>query len=113
MPDKPRLQKQETEYSCGPASLRMVLESHGLSKTEAELRELTNCSVLGTEPPDIVLAARVLGFRETRECNLNLEELSEQLGSGIYPIVCIGVRFDSDLRPQPHYAVVTAVSKGQ
>ena len=111
MPDRPPLQKQETEYSCGPACLRMVLESHGVSKTEAELRKLTGCTVLGTTPSNIVLAARVLGLRETREYNLNLEELSEQLGSGIYPIVCIGVRFDSDLRPQPHCAVVTAVSE--
>ena len=111
MPDKPRLQQQETEYSCGPASLRMILESHGVSKTEAELRKLTGCTVLGTTPPNIVLAARALGFLETRKYYLNLEELSEQLSSGIYPIVCIGVQFDSDVRPQPHCAVVTVVSE--
>jgi ABC-type bacteriocin/lantibiotic exporter with double-glycine peptidase domain len=93
----------------------MVLEAYGLSKTEGELRDLTNCSevLLGTEAWDIVLAARSLGFSETRKHNLNLEELSEQVVSGIYPIVFMRLRLSQDLQPQEHYAVVTAVSERQ
>ena len=88
MPDKPRLQKQE-------------------------IRELTDCTVDGTTALNIVLAARSLGFPKTRKYNLLIEELAEQIRSVTYPIVFVGARLDSDLRPQPHYAVVTAVSKGQ
>ena len=113
MPDRPRLQKQETEYSCGPACLRMVLEAYGLSKTEGELRELTNCTVLGTTAWDVVLAARALGFPSTRKYTVNLEELREQIISGLYPIVFVRARLRLDLRRQEHYAVVTAASETQ
>lgn len=111
MPDRPRLLKQETEYSCGPACLRMVLEAYGISRTEAELRELTNCSVLGTEPLNIVGAARGLGFATTGMFTLNLEQLSEKIGVGLYPIVLIRARLGPDLPRDWHCVVCTAVSE--
>ena len=91
----------------------MVLEAYGISKTEDELREVTNCLVSGTTAFSIVLAARDLGFPGTRKYNLKLEELREQIGSEIYPIVQLAVRLGPDLRPQNHYAVVAAISPTQ
>ncbi len=43
MPVRPPYYKQETEYSCMAACLRMVLEHLGVVKTEKELRVLTDC----------------------------------------------------------------------
>ena len=64
MPDKPRLHKQETNYSCAPACLKMALESLGVTKSEQELRELCDCTFDseflpgGTEEFKLVMAAK-------------------------------------------------------
>ena len=111
MPDRPRLHKQETVYSCGPACLRMVLEAFGLSKTEGELRELTNCTLEGTTPDGIVTAARVLGFAATRVYTPTFEELSQQIAVGLYPIVSMYSRLEPGLPPDWHCVVSAGVSE--
>jgi ABC-type bacteriocin/lantibiotic exporter with double-glycine peptidase domain len=40
----------------------MVLSHLDVSKSEAELRELCDCMILGTAAVELVLAARKLGF---------------------------------------------------
>lgn len=71
MPETPPFDKQETDYSCVPACLRMVLASLGVFKTEQELRELCDCTVLeGTSALKAVDAARASGFKNTQKRNL-------------------------------------------
>lgn len=90
MPAKPPLYRQETEYSCAPACLRMVLASFGLLKTEQELCVLCDCTACGTDAFKLVEAARKLGFTNTRKYNnLTLDELRAELERGLYPIVYV------------------------
>jgi ABC-type bacteriocin/lantibiotic exporter with double-glycine peptidase domain len=93
MKSKPRFHKQETRYSCVPASLRMVLGSFGLEITERELRVLCDCTPFnGTNALQAVDAARQLGFTGTTKHNLTLADLRELLAAGDFPIVFVDLR---------------------
>ncbi|HXG68070.1 MAG TPA: cysteine peptidase family C39 domain-containing protein [Blastocatellia bacterium] len=100
------LHRQETEYSCAPACLKMVLESLGTIKTEEELRNLTDCTLSGTHALSLVEAARKLGFSGTRKYSLTFEELKEVLHEGLYPIVYLRAELSEGQMPQMHAVVV-------
>jgi len=58
----------------------MVLASLGVFKTEQELRELCDCTVLeGTSALKAVDAARASGFKNTRKRNLIFDDLISEL----------------------------------
>ena len=99
---------QETDYSCAPACLRWVLAQYGVVKTEEELRELSDCTFLGTSALNLVDAARQLGFAGTRKYNLTFDQLVDEVERGIFPIVylCLtGI--------QEHAVVVVAVKESE
>lgn len=110
MSPKPPLYRQETEYSCAPACLRMVLAVRGIHKTEQELRDLCDSTTLGTYSLGLIEAARKLGFLNSRKYNLTLAELKEQLERGLFPIVYIRTRLTPDSLPQEHAVVVIEVA---
>jgi len=87
MPLKPQFYKQETLYSCVPACLRMVLSSYEFLISEAELRSRCDCTEFGTDPFLAVLAARELGFENTRTHTLTLSQLAVLITDEIYPYV--------------------------
>ncbi|MCI0489217.1 MAG: cysteine peptidase family C39 domain-containing protein [Blastocatellia bacterium] len=97
---------QETEYSCAPASLKMMLESLGVIKTEEELRGLADCTLSGTDAFNLVEAARKSGFSGTRKYSLTFEELKEVLDEGLYPIVYLRTELSQVQVPQSHTVVV-------
>jgi ABC-type bacteriocin/lantibiotic exporter with double-glycine peptidase domain len=113
MPEKPPLYEQETKYSCAPACLRMVLAALGLLKTEEEIREDCDCTILGTFADDLVRVAKKYGFANTRKDYLSLTDLKKQLDLGLYPIVYIGVRAYSHSRPEEHAAVVIKINENK
>src|SRR3989442_7882841 len=85
-----KLYKQETRYSCAPACLRMVLSAWGVEVEEAELRQLADCSPLGTDAFQLVEAARALGFTATRKYTLaSVDDLARLVDDGFFPIVYI------------------------
>ena len=51
--------KQKTDYRCGPASLRMLLGSHGYAFSENELARLALTSTEGTSRGEMVTATRI------------------------------------------------------
>ncbi|MEK6893462.1 MAG: peptidase C39 family protein [Nanoarchaeota archaeon] len=54
---------QHTEYSCGPASLSMVLEFFGVEEREEKLRKLEHTTRKdGTKHRYMILCARKEGF---------------------------------------------------
>ena len=57
MSDRPPYHPQETEYSCGAACLRMVLQHLGVVRTEAELRALTDSEFGGNFHLDTAVEA--------------------------------------------------------
>lgn len=83
--------KQETPYSCVPACLRMVLSDFEVDISEAELRQLCDCTPFGTEALKAVDAVRNLGFSRTVKCTLTIDELFAQLKANLYPIVFINL----------------------
>jgi len=83
-----KLHKQETDYSCGPASLKMVLEHFGVEKSEEELIKLTGAKAgLGCTPNDLVRAARELGFDAEYIPTSSLEEVEKLMNEGVMVIV--------------------------
>ena len=66
----------------------MVLSSFGIEMDEIQLRDLTDCTPLGTDAFQLVEAARQLGFPSSRKYTLtSIEELARLLDEGVFPIV--------------------------
>ena len=83
--------RQEKEYSCVPACLKMVLMALGLVLSEAELRERCDCTPFGTEALRVVDIARDLGFLNTIKATVTSAELEHQWSLGLYPIVFVNL----------------------
>jgi ABC-type bacteriocin/lantibiotic exporter with double-glycine peptidase domain len=105
---KVTLHKQETDFSCGPASLKMVLGHFGLEKEERELIELTGAQAgLGCHPTTIVNAAKKLGFDAEYVDHSSLDEIKERMDKGEMIIVDW---FSPEVNG--HYSVVVEVTDG-
>lgn len=87
----------------------MVLDHFGVTKSEAELRELCDCTIFGTAAVELVRAARRLGFTDSRKYNLTLEDLRELTQQGYFPIVYVVLRAGV-LTPDVHSLIVVAVA---
>jgi ABC-type bacteriocin/lantibiotic exporter with double-glycine peptidase domain len=83
--------RQETPDSCVPACLRMVLAGLGVVTPEVELRQMCDCTILGTDAFQAVEALRQLGFPDATKQNLTLTDLSTVLAQGNYPIVYVNL----------------------
>ncbi len=107
---RPPFYKQETDSSCLPACLRMVLAAYGLEFPEDQLREWCNWnpnrSVLSS---DVVAVAQALGFNRSREdYDLRLHDLRDAVRNGVFPIV--GVDLSAYGRFGQHAQVIASVS---
>ncbi|MDJ0677185.1 MAG: cysteine peptidase family C39 domain-containing protein [Calothrix sp. MO_167.B42] len=110
MQSRPVFHKQEIPYSCAPAYLRMILSGFGIEKSEAELHELCDCGIFGTDALKVVDAARQLGFSNTKKCTLSIQELENLLVSNSYPIVYVNL-LPIDGYKCAHAIVVTGVEE--
>lgn len=108
-PSKLPFYKQETPDSCVPACLRMVLAGLGLEITEAELRELCDCTFEGTSALKTVDAARSLGFSQTSKHTLTMAQLETIVNDGHTPIVFVEMELINGIY-QVHALVVTSVT---
>lgn len=98
--------KQERDYSCGPASLRMLLAFHAIVKTEEELRELAKTSFSGT--CNDVLAETASRFRMCIvHSNFSLQGLFQCLSQNI-PVL---VNFINPTNEQGHFAVAVGYTE--
>lgn len=105
MPNKPRLHRQETKYSCAPACLLMLLDAFGISKTEAEIRRDSKCTPIGTDADDLLAAAKKYGFTGSiKAYYLSFTQLRKELQEGHYPIVYL-------LQPPEHSVVVVEIDR--
>lgn len=89
----------------------MVLSAFGIHLDESELRELTDCSPLGTDAFQLIDAARRLGFTASRKYTLgSLEELTSLIAEGAFPIVYVDMwPLQGGLSGQNHALVVIAI----
>jgi ABC-type bacteriocin/lantibiotic exporter with double-glycine peptidase domain len=89
----------------------MVLATLGIQLDEAQLRDLTDCSPLGTDAFQLIGAARHLGLTTSRKYTLEtLEELTALIEEGVFPIVYVDMwPLRGGLSGQNHALVVIAV----
>ncbi len=82
-----------------------------MSFEESQLRELSDCSPLGTDAFQLIEAARQLGYSSSRKHNLSsLNELSLLIDGGFFPIVYVDLwPINGGVAGQYHSLVVTAV----
>lgn len=103
---------QETDYTCAVACLRMVLVSFGIIKTEAELRDLCDCTPFGTAAFELTRAAQSLGLANTRKLSLELTDLQDFIEQGRFPIIYTAT-YPNGFVPEVHALIVLAVSEAE
>lgn len=77
---KVKLHKQSTNYSCGPASLKMALSHFGITKSEKSLIKLAGAKKgYGCDPDDIVRAVKKIGLKAVYKKNSSINEIKRFL----------------------------------
>src|SRR3989344_446487 len=100
---------QDTEYTCGPASLQMVLSFLGDFKSEIELAKKAETSKeTGTSHSGMIETAKGEGFFVYINSDSNAEEMKYFLALG-HPVIVDFLEPSSDIG---HYAVTTAIGRG-
>jgi ABC-type bacteriocin/lantibiotic exporter with double-glycine peptidase domain len=111
--------KQELDYSCLAACVRMILAFHRKDYSESDLRKLLKTRMGGTSPARLIWQLPILGFEALVETG-SLQSLSEHLNVGqpcivhvwtlplphwdkeaIHALVVIGMSEDSVLAHDP------------
>lgn len=104
---------QETLHAdmCGPASLKIVLDYYGVTKSEKELAELVGVSKdVGVDATSIARAAEALGLRVLIKSESSFDDIEAWLKKGAPVIVDWFTRGRSDYSDgevaDGHYSVV-------
>ncbi|MBI4864619.1 MAG: C39 family peptidase [Candidatus Riflebacteria bacterium] len=103
--------QQPNSYSCGPASLGIVLSHHGITLSTARLEAMTGTSTDGADPWQLVAAARALGFEPHERYDADLGDILAALSRGQPVIIDYQADFDPLDDPSEdlgHYSVVVA-----
>jgi ABC-type bacteriocin/lantibiotic exporter with double-glycine peptidase domain len=90
----------------------MVLARLGILRSEAELREMCDCTIFGTTALSLVRTARGLGFDNSRKHTLTLIDIKELIQQGHFPIVYIRLEPNS-LKPDVHSLVVVSITENE
>lgn len=102
--------KQDTVYSCGVASLQMVLEFFGVFESEKKLaKEAHTNPENGTTYKWMIDVATKKGFY----CYVNNESSLEEIGYFLEQKLPVLVRFIEPSNNEDHYAIITGIQKGQ
>ena len=101
-----RFYKQETKYTCGPASMRMVLQEFGIKKTEVQLTRAMKCTKRwGTKHKSFPPIAEQYHLNYLVKRNGSIDNLREFRKRGYDIIVCY---FHLKARTG-HYAVIKKI----
>ncbi len=99
---------QKTDYTCGPASLQMVLAFYGIEATEEELAtELETNSDIGTLHHNIIEGVKSRGLYTYVNDKGTINELRSLLDLKV-PVV---VRFIEPYDDEDHYSVVVGANR--
>ena len=102
--------KQDTGYTCGPASLQMVLSFFHDHKSEADIaRKAHTKKDAGTKHKWMINVAEKEGFYCYVNNNSSIEEIRDFIESGL-PVI---VHFTEPSGNDSHYSVITGFSKGK
>ena len=102
--------KQEADYTCGPASLQMVLSFLGIHKSEYELIKQARTSKKGgTRHKWMIDVARKEGFYCYVNNNSTLEEIRHFINLEL-PVI---INYIEPTNNEGHYAVVIGFEGGE
>lgn len=91
---KPKLYKQEKDYSCTVACLRMVLDHYDIKEDEKTLRIKSKTRFYGTHPVNIVECANSYGLK-VAVSSLTLDKLQELTNLNM-PVIANILKFADD-----------------
>ncbi|MEM3113040.1 MAG: peptidase C39 family protein [Candidatus Pacearchaeota archaeon] len=95
--------KQETQYTCGPACMRMVLDSLGIKKSERQITKLLGTNkIRGTNHRDFVSLAEKYKLRYSVHREASIEDLKHYYKNHYKIIVC----YFHPKERVGHYAVI-------
>lgn len=102
--------EQETNYTCGPAALRMILGAFGHNYSEAELAEkLGAVPKIGIDNDRLVEVAEELGLTTVASLDMTYEQLRELVaGEGL-----VIVNYIEPTDDVGHFSVVTKIDDQQ
>ncbi|MPM28788.1 hypothetical protein SDC9_75316 [bioreactor metagenome] len=90
---------QETEYTCGIASLQSVLARYGMVYRQSALADILNSRpILGTDYKSILYLSELMGLHTTFKENQRIENLKRYIDFGTTPILIIQAwRLEDDI----------------
>lgn len=98
--------EQETNYTCGPACMRMVLAKIGIEKSEKEVAKLLGTNkVVGTKNKDFVNLAEKYKLQYSVHRNSSITNLNYFFKKGYQIIIC----YFHPKEKQGHYAVIRSM----
>ncbi|MGV8152346.1 MAG: cysteine peptidase family C39 domain-containing protein [Candidatus Nanoarchaeia archaeon] len=97
---------QQREGLCGPASLKIVLSSFGINKSEKELAKKMKCTKAGVEAEEILKIAKKLGLKGYIKEKATIEDIKKELKNNHKRIIV-----DWFLEDDGHFSVVSSMDK--
>lgn len=90
---------QETEYTCGIASLQSVLARYGLYYRQSGLADVLHSQpILGTDYKSILYLSELMGLHAYFKENLRIEDLKRAIDFGTAPILILQAwRLEDDI----------------
>lgn len=102
--------KQDTVYSCGVASLQMILDFFGVFESEEKLaREAHTNPESGTKHKWMIDVATKKGFY----CYVNNESSLDEIGYFLEQKLPVLVHFIETSNEEGHYSIITGIQKGK
>ncbi|MFA6404534.1 MAG: C39 family peptidase [Candidatus Paceibacterota bacterium] len=98
---------QNSNTSCGPASLRMVLEYYGIKKSELELKEISKQGKDGTKHGGIIHVIVKSGLYAFVDNDTSIISIKDQINNG-HPVI---INFIEPSNEEGHYAVVIGIDE--
>lgn len=107
--------KQNRDYTCGPACLRMVLAYYGIEQDEVTLTMLCRTTLFGTSARNIEQAALQFKLQVDYKYEATPEDLTSGLQRGV-PAICfvdLSVLFDEGDKVGVHAVVVCELKENE
>lgn len=98
--------RQDTNYSCGPATIQMICAFYGYRESERDLMRLAKTTTTGTSHGNLISATLKFGLYVYLNTDTTLQEIKYFLDSGI-PVV---VNYTEPSTEDGHYAVAVGYS---